>query len=418
MNSVVERPSRWLRIVLPIVVLGVGALVAFWLMRSGPQATPRPKARNAVLVEVAPVTFATQPTVVSAMGIVKPSRSVEVKPQVGGEIIAMNPAFLPGSHLQAGETLVKIDPADSLLAVKQQQGDVSRAEAEILLEQGKQLVAVRELELLGEPVSEEERALMLRAPQLASLQAARDAAAARLEQARLNLERTTVTVPFNALVQDRRVNIGAQVSATTVLATLVGSDDYWIEASVPVSQLRWIRVPKSSAETGSTVRIYDEAAWGAEVFRAGTVLRMAPGLEQQGRMARLLVKVDDPLALLPRNDSKPRLMLDSFLRVEIDGVDLPKATALPREQLRDGDTVWLMDSQDRLEIRKVEIVFRGRDELLVTGGLEEGERLIVSQLPAPVPGMQLRLAEAGPRGAEASPTAEAGPGEKAGGRLQ
>lgn len=397
MNQIVDksaRPSRWLRVFLPILVLGIGALVAFSLLRTGPEAKPKPKTRNAVLVEVVPVTFSSQPTVVAAMGTVKPSRTVEVKSQVGGEIVVMHPAFIPGSHLNEGELLVKIDPADSLLAVQQLSGDVARAEAEIALEQGKRLVALREYQLLGEPVSAEEKALMLREPQLASLQAARESAAARLEQARLNLARTAVAVPFAALVQERKVSLGTQVSTSTALATLVGSSDYWVEVSVPVGQLRWLQIPQKPAEIGSIARVYDEAAWGAGVFRTGTILRMAPGLEQQGRMARLLVRIDDPLALLPQNSDKPRLMLDAYVRVEIDGAVLPSVATLFREQLHDGDTVWLMSSNDQLEVRKVEIAFRSRDVVQVTGGLAEGERLVVSSLPAPVPGMLLRLADA------------------------
>lgn len=421
MNQVIEKsakPSPGLRIILPMLVLGVGVLVALWLMRTGPQAKPRPKARNAVLVEVAPVSFAAHSTSVAAMGVVKPSRTVEVKPQVVGKVVAMNQAFIPGSHLKEGEVLVKIDPADALLAVRQLTGDVARTEAEIVLEQGKQLVAAREYELLGEPVSDEERSLMLREPQLASLRAAHEAAEARLDQARLNLERTTVTVPFNALVLERKVDIGTQVGATTTLATLVGSDDYWVEVSVPVSQLRWISVPQSVAAKGSAVRIFDESAWGAGSFRAGTVLRMAPGLEQQGRMARLLVKIEDPLALLPQNAGKPRLLLDAYVRAEIDGAGLPSVATLSREQLRDGDTVWLMNDKDQLEIRKIEIVFRGRDAVLVAGGLEEGERLVVSNLPAAVPGMLLRLPEASGENPEKPGSADSSPAENAGSRSQ
>lgn len=418
MNQVVNRPSRWLRIVLPVIVLGFGALVAMWLMRTGPQAKPRPKARNAVLVDVAPVTFSARPTVVAVMGVVRPSREVEVKPQVGGEIIAMNPTFLPGSHLREGELLVRIDPADARLAVRQLEGDVARAEAEIHLEQGRQLVAAREYELLGEPVNASERALMLREPQLASLKAAREAAEARLEQARLDLARTEVKVPFNALVQERNVNLGAQVGTSTMLARLVGSDDYWIEASVPVSQLRWLSIPQEGTASGSLVRAYNESAWGADRFRTGTILRMTPGLEQQGRMARLLVKIDDPLALLPQNSGKPRLMLDAYLRLEIEGAGLPSAVSLPRELLRDGDTVWLMDNDGRLEIRKVEVAFRGRDEVLVTGGLQPGEKLVVSTLAAPVPGMLLRVAEDSSGGAEPARTTGGEPAASREGRRQ
>jgi multidrug efflux pump subunit AcrA (membrane-fusion protein) len=110
-------------------------------------------------------------------------------------------------------------------------------------------------------------------------------------------------------------------------------------------------------------------------------------------MARLLVEVADPLALLPENAGAPRMLIDSYVQVEIEGRELPSAAAIERDVLRDGDTLWVMDDENRLDVRKIEIAFRGRERVLVTGGIEAGERLVVSPLPGPVPGMALRLEE-------------------------
>jgi RND family efflux transporter MFP subunit len=382
-----------LRIVLPLAVLAVGLALSLWLMETSPQARAKPRTRNAALVEVRPVEFAPRKTVVSAMGTVKPSREVILRPQVSGEIIELAGNFLPGGHFRKGETLLRIDPADYRLAVRQLASEVARAESELRIEQGNQLVAQKEYELLGETVSEEERSLMLRRPQLDNLRAVLEAARARLEQARLNLSRTEIAAPFNAVVQSREINIGTRVGESSNLATLICTDAYWVEVSVPVSQLRWIRIPRSNNEKGSQVRIYDRAAWGDGAFRRGEVIRLAASLEEQGRMARLLVEVPDPLALLPENASAPKMLVDAYVRVEIEGREISSAAALDREVIRDGDTLWIMDGDNRLDVRTIEIAFRGPEQVLVTGGVEDGERLVVSPLPAPAPGMALRLAE-------------------------
>jgi RND family efflux transporter MFP subunit len=388
-----RRPALALRIVLPLLVLGAGVALSLWLMETTPQARPKPRTRNAALVEVRPVEFAPQKTVVSAMGTVKPSRQVTLRPQVSGEIVETAADFLPGGHFQKGETLLKIDPTDYRLAVRQLASEVARAESELQIEQGNQMVAQKEFELLGEEVSEEERSLMLRRPQLDTLRAALEAAQARLEQARINLSRSEIAAPFNAMVQSREVNIGTRVGESTALATLIGTEDFWVEVSVPVSQLRWIRIPRSESDKGSPVRIYDRSAWGEGALRKGEVIRLEAGLEEGGRMARLLVKVADPHALKPENAGAPRMLIDAYVRVEIEGRELPAAAAIEREAIRDGDTLWIMDDDGRLDVRRIEIAFRGREKVLVTGGIEDGERLVVSPLPAPAPGMALRLAE-------------------------
>ncbi|MDT8441141.1 MAG: efflux RND transporter periplasmic adaptor subunit [Desulfuromonadales bacterium] len=383
------RPRRLWRFGLPALVLLLAATIAWWLLQSGPKATPRPKVRSAALVEVTPITLGPHSARIRVMGTVQPSRQVEIKPQVSGKVLSLHPDLLPGSLLTKGASLLIIEADDYRLVVRQLESELARVDAEIALEQGNQRVSRKEYELLGEQVSAEELALMLRQPQLASLRAARESVLARLEQARLDLQRTTVPVPFNALVRSREVNIGALVNSNTTLARLVGTDSYWVEAVVPVSQLRWIDLPVTG-RPGSPARIVNPSAWGEGRFREGRVISLGAGLEEQGRMARLLIEVVDPLALQAVDADLPAMLLDTYVQVEIAGRELPAAAAVDRQLVRDG-ALWIMNEEDRLEIRPVEVTFAGRDQVLVTDGIRAGERLVLTDLPAPVAGMPLRL---------------------------
>ena len=121
---------------------------------------------------------------------------------------------------------------------------------------------------------------------------------------------------------------------------------------------------------------------------------MRAGLEPKGRMARLLIAVPDPLALHPENQGQPRMILSSYCRAEIDGKMLADVASIPRTALRDGDRLHLMDRNDRLEIRQIEVVFRGAKAVLARG-VREGERLVTTDLSAPVPGMPIRIQSEG-----------------------
>jgi RND family efflux transporter MFP subunit len=296
------------------------------------------------------------------------------------------------------EPLLKIDPSDYQLAEKQLASEVARVEADLQIELGLQRVAQKEYELLGETVSAEEQALMLREPQRANLRAVLEGTKARLEQAQLDLKRTTVKAPFNAVVMSREINLGTRVSPTTNLATLVGSDAYWIETPVPASQLKWISTGQQDSKTGSPVRIYDTTTWGPDSYRNGHLVGMTAMVEENGRMAKLLTEVPDPLALQPSTKLLPKLLLGSYVRVEIEGQTLPHAAVIERDLVHDGDQIWIMDDQGQLDIRPVEIAFRDRDQVLVTGGVDEGERLVISNLPSPVQGMSLQLKGTEPPG--------------------
>lgn len=379
------------RLILPVLVIGAGVALASYYVKTSPHAQRQPPPRQARLVEVALVGFSTHRTVVQAMGTVMPSREVAVQPRVSGQILKVGNEFVPGGLFRENDVLVELDAADYELAVRQRESDWARAKSALELEMGQQSVALREFAMLGEKVSDTERALMLRQPQLARAQADVQVAQAALDLARLNLERTKVRVPFNGVIRQRPVNVGMQVTPSTTLAVLTGTDTFWVEASVPVDQLVWIRLPTAGEQGGSNARVFNESAWGSKAFRSGRVIRLLSDLERDGRMARLLVEIPDPEALLSENRGQPRMLLGDYVRVEIEGIEVESVVKLPRQVVRDGRAVWVMNERNELEIRPVQIVFRGPDHVLVRDSLRDGERIVVTDLASPVAGMPLRI---------------------------
>ncbi|MDM8553295.1 hypothetical protein QUF75_01000 [Desulfococcaceae bacterium HSG7] len=117
---------------------------------------------------------------------------------------------------------------------------------------------------------------------------------------------------------------------------------------------------------------------------------METGLEKQGRMALLLVQVEDPLSLKPDSAELPRMLFGSYVRVENEGREIALAAAIKREYIRNSSSVWVMDAKGCLAVRSVEIAFRGTDQFLVTGGINPEEQLVITDLAAPVSGMPLR----------------------------
>ncbi len=330
------------------------------------------------------------------MGTVRPANEVTIQPQVQGKVVSLGKALIPGGYVKKGGSLVRIEGNDYQLAVRQYEGQLATAKAQLAQEKGRQAIAAKEYELMKKEIEEAggNLELILRKPQLDAAQAAVENAKAALAKARLDLGRTRINAPFNAIVESRNINIGTHVTPSTPLAKLVGTDVYWIETLVPVDHLRWVSIPQEgkTGTPGSEVTVHDPAAWGESMHRKGRVLRLLPGLEEKGRMARVLVEVKDPLALEEENKGKPRLLVGSYVSVEIDGGVLESAPALERQYLRDNDTVWVMDENGSLDIRKVDVAFRDRDRVYVAEGLNENDAVVTTNLSGPVQGMPLRTA--------------------------
>jgi RND family efflux transporter MFP subunit len=378
------------RLLLGLIVVASAVGISIYWLTHRPTAQHRPPQAQAALVDVRPVRSQTETVVVHAMGTVVPAKSIHLASRVSGQIVEVSPRFVPGGNFQRNDKILQIERDDYALAVEQRRSELIKAERDLKMEMGMQSVAQREYELLDEEVLEEDKELLLRKPQLEIAKAAVASAEAALKKAQLDLKRTTILSPFSAMVQSRNVDLGSQVSAGAVLASLVGTDKYWIEVSVPVDELRWLNIPGYNAQTGSPARVYYESAWGRDTYRAGTIERLMTDVEPQGRMARLLVRVEDPLQLQVEATTRHSLILGSYVRVDIDGIEVPAIIKLPRTALREGDQVWVMQPDGALDIRTVSIVWSGNDHVYISTGLNDGDLLITSNLAAPVRGMALR----------------------------
>jgi RND family efflux transporter MFP subunit len=380
-----------LKAVLPVVILVLAGGIAYSIVHTTPQLERHPKPRQSRLVETVDIDLTKQILTIEAWGQVQPVHQITLRSQVNGEIITVNPELVPGGRFTKGETILRLDPTDYVLAVRQRQTDVAKTRVALVLEEGNQIVAKQEFDLLGETINEQEKALVLRLPQLSAMKADVDAAVAALQSAKLAFARTVIKAPFDATVLLHHVDLGTYVTTTSDLVTLAGTKEYWVEIAVPITQLRWITIPRTPDEPGSAVKLFQENVWGKERFRTGRVVRLLTDLEPEGRMARLLVAIQDPLNLQEQNKQLPRVLLGSYLRAEIQGKELDRLAKVDRRWVHDKDTVWLMNKDNVLEIRPVTIAYRGQHEVFISEGLETGDRLVVTDISAPTEGMPLRL---------------------------
>lgn len=356
-------------------------VVAIVLVSTRPRAEKVPPPKRTELVKIQPLQQTDETVVLRLTGTVTPAKHVMLRSRVSGEVIGMAPGFIDGGLLTEGEAMLTIDPIDYELALAQSESALEKARFDYKIELGRQDVAKREWELLkpeGE-VSELETELALRTPHLTASKAALQAAEANLAKARLDLERTRINAPFNAVVLSRNTNLGSQAAPQDILAELADIDAYWVTASVPVDRIRWITIP------GSTARIYS----GNDSIREGTVIKLLGDLEEKGRMARVLIEVKDPLALQPENTGKNPLLLGEYVRADISGSVLPQVYSIPRNALRENSQIWLVTSTNTLVVRPVDVLWRDADRVIVADGLSAGEELIVSDITAPVPGMEV-----------------------------
>lgn len=352
-----------------------------------------------MLVEVVEASRGTFRPTIATMGTVEPSREIQLGPRVSGEVVELAEGFTPGGLVAKGEVLLKLDPSDYEAALEQERAQLRQAESDLSLEMGRQNVARRDYELLEEELAGESRDLVLREPQLEAARAQVESALAAVRQAELNLERTTLRAPFDAQTLTREVNVGSQVSPGDLLGRLVGRETYWVATAVPLSHLRWIGFGEDGEEA-AVARIRNRAAWPEGVHREGRVYKLVGTLESSTRMARVLVSVPDPLGDRSVGSERPPLMIGAFVQVLIEGREIADVVRVNRDYVRQRDTIWVMEDK-KLRIRDLDIVFEDEQWAYVSKGLEDGDRVVATNLSTPTDGADLRLEGENDEGADA-----------------
>lgn len=389
-SAEMKKKWKWLRVAgtafTCLVILAGSAAAIVVINQTEPTAqTINATRKSAALVETLVVERGSYSPLLAVLGTVQPSQEITLSPRVRGQVLEISEKLAPGGMVQTGDLLLKIDPSDFENALSISESELEQVQASLEIEEGRQSLAKKELALLEETVDTTNRALVLRGPQLASIRAEVNAAKSAVQRAKLDLERANVMAPFDAQILTRTVNIGSQVSPGDELAQLVGIDECWVLAAVPLRSLRWVEFPDEDGQ-GSKVRLRNSDAWPPDTMRYAKVSRLIGTVDQQTRLARVLITVPDPLGL--RSDVPP-LILNTFIETEIEGRAIDNVVRIAREYVRDQDTIWIM-KDGKLEIRDTVVVFRDALYAYIRDGLDDGDEVVISTLATVANGVGLR----------------------------
>ena len=389
--------KRWLQALLMVGVVALGALGMIQLKESRPPIQKQQVAAPVPVVRTIEVQTASQSVVVRGEGTVRPLKVIDLVPEVDGKVVHMAASLINGGQFKKGEVLLEIEPEDYRLAVTLAQAKVKSSESQLRLAEEEAEVAREEWSQLFLDDSKQEQEptpLVLKQPQLAAAKAKLDADRADLQKAMLSLERTRIRAPFDGRVDKESVDLGQYVRPGEKLATLFSTDSAEIAVPLENESLRWFHVPGFTPGQGpGAPAVITARVAGVDKTWEGRVVRAEGKLDEQTRMVRVVVRVDQPYA------TRPPLAMGLFVTAEIRGHEIPDLTVIPRSALREGRQVWVVEPDGRLRYRKVEVARIQGDQVQVSAGLHSGDRVVISYLKEVTDGMEVRpipLKEADP----------------------
>ena len=404
-------PIRILRVVLPILVVSGAAGVAYVMYLNRPPVETRVPVVEPPSVRIQRVTFESVALTVSSQGSVQPRTSSQLVPEISGPVIEVAPSFAVGGFFEAGDVLLKIDPYDYQQAVITGRAQLAEAQLRVAQEEAEAEVARREWQELGRG---DASALTLRQPQVDEARAAVASAEAALDRAARDLERAEIKAPYAGRVQSKDVDIGQFVNKGTAVARIYAVDSAEIRLPLPDEELAYLNVQMSyrngDRQSGPPVTI-SSAFGGREHTWQGRIVRTESEIDSVSRMVHVVAEVRDPYAA-SGDPSRPPLASGMFVEADIQGRTVDDVVILPWSALRGRDQVLVVDDNNQLRFRPVEILRSTSEEVLVSGGLAEGEAVCISALDTVTDGMLVRVIDDDP-GIAARNTARPAPAASA-----
>ncbi len=422
-------------LIIPAILIGVGIFIIQKKNSSKPVQLPVAERSTTVRVMTVPQTDVTPH--LTATGNVQPGKVWSAVAQVSGTVIELHPRLEKGELIRTGEVLLKIDPSDYKLAIVQAETAIQstgvqlsqidlqeqNAKASLQIEQQALKITEGELQrkeklLANKTVSyseyEKEQRVYLQQKQSVQsqlnsislypierkkLQAELAKLDAQLAGAKLNLERTTVTMPFNGRIS--KVAVEYQQLVNDRLGAMIvadGIDTAEVAVQIPMGRLGGLihsREVVDVAEAanveigkklGLTARVLLQQG-GHTIEWDATVERLSDELDPRTRTVGVIVEVDQPYARV-QPGKRPPLVKGLFVNVELRGTPYRDAIVIPLSALHD-QMVYVVDAEKRLQRRPVTTAARGADYVIIKEGLKAGEQIVLSDLAPAIDGMLL-----------------------------
>jgi RND family efflux transporter MFP subunit len=361
--------------VITLAVLFFAVIVAYGLVKTAPapeQFTPQETITSIRVVEVNRERVRLE---VSSQGSVMPYKESELIPEVNGRVAWMSPNLLPGGYFVKDEVLLRIDNRDHRSKVARSKAALNRSMAE---EELARFELGRMEELVKKKLtSQSSLEIVLRNHRIA--EAVLQDSKIALEQAFRDLQRTEIKAPYDGLVRSEKVDLGQYVSRGMAIASIYAAQYAEVRLPVADKQLAYLDLPlghrgELADEVKPEVLLFTD--YGGKHYEwIGKLVRTEAEIDSRSRMVTAVVRVNNN-----NNIDQPDLPIGLFVNARIKGRWAEDVVTIPRAALRNQSKVLVVDKDNRIHYRNVNILRFENDNVIVSDGLESGDVVNISPL--------------------------------------
>ena len=321
-------------------------------------------ATTPVVSVITPIAGVNQVTV-AANGSIGVSAYVDLIPQVSGRVAQLAPSLEVGGAFRAGETLAVIEQDEFTLKLRQAAAEVEVQRANLQLQQAKSDAAVQNYGLINP--DKRVPPLVALGPQIAQAQAQLQAAISREDIAKLELQRTRFSLPFDGMITESSAQLGQLLSNGKAFGQAYALDSVELVAPIAQSDLTQL-----APIANRPVLIFV----GGNQFEA-FIDRVGAELDPRSRFAKVYI----PLTagqLLAAKEGRELLKPGMFADLVIKGPAHQNSLVLPEAALQANGSLWVVRSG---QLQSVQPTVLGRNaDGIVVAGFDIGEGIVIGSI--------------------------------------
>ncbi len=384
--------KRILQILVPVAFLAIGGLVYIWLIRTAPEPRQRPNFVSTPEVVARGLKPESYTVTLESQGTVQARTTSTLIPEVRGRITSISPSFREGAFFEEGDVLLEIDDSDYQTELIVAEAAMAQAE----LREFEELARYEQAKLDWERLNpgQEANPLTLREPQLRQARASTASAKARVTTAKRNLERTQIKAPFAGRILSKNVDVGQYISPGNQLARVYAVDFAEVRLPLTATQFSYLDLPwvyrgeNPSLREGPLVTLKSTVGGDTHEWR-GRIVRTDGSIDVSSRQIFVVAQVRDPYG--GNVEGRPPLKVGSFVQAEIEGKTLEDVFIIPRVLLRENEYVLLVDGENYLARKSVQLAWETDDVIVVEDGLDIGDKLCLTEVPFALEGWPVNV---------------------------
>lgn len=367
----------------PLIIIGISTAIAAVLYMLGQISPDAIQEKDPMDVNVQILTPIDYQIKIKSTGTTTPITQTVLTSEVGGEVIYRSKKFSEGSSVISGEILAKIDDTDLQLQYKNALLQLASAEVQFAVQQAEAEIAQEAWDQVGKGVPQE---LTTKKPQLKQAKAALEVAKAQVQSAEKKLNKTEITAPYTGRIQNINIDLGSTIIPGQPVGSMYTSNEIEVTLSVKDSDLQFLDIPMDGRKLNpdqKSIVVIKSLYKGEMQEWAGNLERVDGVIDPMTRMIKLIANFKNNFI----EETKPILPIGLFVEAEINGKQLEDIFMIPNSALTPNDELLFLNQDDALEIRKVSILTKMKNHILVKEGMKAGERVVVSKLSIATNGM-------------------------------